>query len=160
MGALTEILAAPAGIGELRLALPALARPSAVGRWLAWIAPPHIPYAPALAARGIELRRLLLVRAQAEDTLWAAEQALRSGSCGAVLAWPAAGGGRALRRLQLAAEAGRAWGLLFHSPRAAASPPPAALRLRLEAAGDGLAVRILKRRSGGAVAPLSLHIAA
>ena len=122
MGALTEILAAP-------------------------------------AARGIELR-LLLVRAQAEDTLWAAEQALRSGSCGAVLAWPAAGGGRALRRLQLAAEAGRAWGLLFRSPRAAASPPPAALRLRLEAAGDGLAVRILKRRSGGAVAPLSLHIAA
>ena len=71
-----------------------------------------------------------------------------------------AGGGRALRRLQLAAEAGRAWGLLFRSPRAAASPPPAALRLRLEAAGDGLAVRILKRRGGGAVAPLSLHIAA
>lgn len=160
MGALTEIFCTVPGIGELRLALPALARLSAAGRRLAWIAPPHLPYAPALAARGIDLRRLLLVRAREEDALWAAEQALRSGACGAVLAWPAAGETRALRRLQLAAETGRAWGLLFPPPRGAASPSPAALRLGLEPAGGRLRVRVLKRRGGGCPAPLALEVAA
>ncbi len=46
-GALTEILAEREGIGELRLLLPALARVSEQSRWQAWVAPPHLPYAPA-----------------------------------------------------------------------------------------------------------------
>jgi len=54
--------------------------------WLVWIAPPHEPYAPALAQQGIELTRLLVVRpAGATEALWAAEQALGSGVCAAVL---------------------------------------------------------------------------
>ena len=28
---------------------------SSRGRWVAWIAPPHVPYAPALRAAGIDL---------------------------------------------------------------------------------------------------------
>src|SRR5258708_38997290 len=51
-GALTEILPAHEGIGELRLLGPALAGLSQLGLRLAWIAPPHLPYAPALAAAG------------------------------------------------------------------------------------------------------------
>ena len=46
--ALTEIVLEREGIGELRLTLPALARLQAQGRDVAWIAPPHVPYAPAL----------------------------------------------------------------------------------------------------------------
>jgi hypothetical protein len=158
-GAVTEIFAEGEGIGELRLAMPALARLTREGRRLAWIAPPHIPYAPALAAAGIRLSRMIVVRAEtSRDALWAAEQALRSGSCGAVLAWPAAEDGRALRRLQLAAEAGGAWGLFYRPGGAAASPSPAALRLRVEAAEGKLVVRILKRRGGGAAAPLFLDV--
>jgi len=161
VGALTEILAEQEGIGELRLLMPALARLSQEGRWLAWIAPRHIPYAPALASCGIKLARVVLVRPQAPaDALWATEQALRAGCCGAVLAWPSAIDERALRRLQLAAEAGAALGLLFRPARAAADASPAALRLSLAAANGKTRVRILKRRGGGAAAPVLLDLAA
>src|SRR5258706_16232987 len=46
-GALTEILPAHEGIGELRLLGPALAGLSKRGLRLVWIAPPHPPPAPA-----------------------------------------------------------------------------------------------------------------
>jgi hypothetical protein len=61
LGALCELLPRHVGIGELRLLGPALASLSAAGRSLAWIAPPHRPYAPALAAAGIDLARVLVV---------------------------------------------------------------------------------------------------
>ena len=48
LGALTEILADTSGVGEVGLLLPALARLASEGRWLAWVAPPMVPYAPAL----------------------------------------------------------------------------------------------------------------
>ena len=47
-GALTEILPQHEGIGELRILGHALASLSAQGQGLAWIAPPYLPYAPAL----------------------------------------------------------------------------------------------------------------
>src|ERR1051325_10784310 len=52
-GTLTELLVGRAGIGELRLVLPALAALSWAGRRIAWLAPPHLPSAPALAAGGL-----------------------------------------------------------------------------------------------------------
>ena len=150
-GALTEILPAHEGIGELRLFGPALAALTAGGKWLAWIAPPHRPYAPALAAAGIDLARMFIVRTKSDrETLWAVEQALASRACGAVLAWPAAASYPELRRLQLAAEGSRGLAVLFRSPlfttRAAAESSPAALRIALDTANGGLALRILKRR--------------
>lgn len=154
LGALTEVLPAAPGVGEIGLLLPALADLSRAGRWLAWIDPPHIPYAPALAAAGVDLSRLVTVRpACPADALWAAEQALGSGAPGAVLIWPpAALADRALRRLQLASERGRAWGVLFRPPRAERAPSPAALRLAvLPAAETGIEVRVFKCRRGGAV---------
>ena len=69
VGALTEILVPALGIGELRLVMPALARLSHKKRWMAWIAPPHIPYAPALTACGIDLSRTLIVRPRAHSTV-------------------------------------------------------------------------------------------
>src|SRR5260221_1044716 len=60
-GALTEILPEHEGIGELRLLGPALAGLSRRGLRLVWIAPPHPPYAPALAAAGIDIPEPLLV---------------------------------------------------------------------------------------------------
>ncbi len=157
VGALTEILVEREGIGELRLVLPLLARLSKEARWLAWVSPPHLPYAPALARGGVELSRLLLLDPAAiADARWAAEQALRSGACAAVLAWFPKTDERALRRLQLAAESGGACGLLFGSSRDADRSSPAALRLQLERAPRGLAVRILKRRGGAVAAPVWL----
>ncbi len=157
--ALTEILLPHEGIGELRLLLPALARLSRGDRWLALVAPPHIPYAPALASAGVELSRVLLVHPRASgDGLWAVEQSLRAGSCAAVLAWPATLDSRALRRLQLAAEAGESWGVLFGHERLAVSSSPAALRLRLAPRAGGLDIHVLKRRGGWPAGPVSLEV--
>src|SRR6185295_7940581 len=87
-GGLTELLVPTKGIGELGLLMPALARLTCAGKRVVWLAPPYLPYAPALAAAGIDLPHLALVRAAGRrDALWAAEQALRAGSCHALLAW-------------------------------------------------------------------------
>jgi hypothetical protein len=156
-GKLTEILPAHEGIGELRLLACALAGLSAAGKTLAWIDPPHRPYAPALAAAGIELARLVIVRTRtAREALWAVEQALASRAFGAVLAWPGAAKYSELRRLQLAAEGSRVLAVLFRPAKAAAEPSPASLRIALANAAGGLAVHILKRRGAPLAQPVLL----
>jgi len=158
-GALTELLAGPRGIGELGLIMPALARLTCAGKRVVWLAPPYLPYAPALAAAGIDLPHLALVRAAGRrDALWAAEQALRAGSCHALLAWLPAPGYQHLRRLAVAAEASRAFVALFRPPQAAAESSPACLRLALEPAEGGLRVKILKRRGAPVAAPIFLPV--
>lgn len=159
---LTEILIAHEGIGEVSLLLPAFAQITRQKRWLAFVAPPHIPYAPALAQAGVDLSRVLLVHPSARhDALWAVEQALRAGTCGAVLAWLAHADFTTLRRLQLAAEAGNSWAVVFRPLSEAQSLSPAALRLKLEplsASGRTLAVQILKRRGGAPSSRLVLDV--
>ena len=104
-GGLVELLADDEGIGELRLVLPALRRLVEAGEWIMLVAPPHIPYAPAFAGRGIDPSRVLVVAAAEEkQRWWAAEQVLRANSAGAVLFWPHTVNDQRLRRLQLAAQ--------------------------------------------------------
>lgn len=161
-GALTEVLMPQHGIGALRLLMPALARLSQEeDRWICWVAPPYIPYAPALAGGGVDLSRVLLVHPDAhQDGLWAVEQSLRSGTCSAVLAWPTLDDSTALRRLQLAAEAGDALGFLFRPRRLVEQPSPAALRIQLQPEpGDALSVSVIKHRGGQASGSLRLNTA-
>ena len=156
-GALSEILPQHEGIGELRLLGPALAQLASQGNFIAWIAPPHQPYAPALAAAGIDTAKLVIVRtASAKETLWATEQAIASNACGAVLAWPRAPKYAELRRLQIATEGGRASAFLFRLPQAAEEPTPAPLRIALAASNGGLAVHLLKRRGAPLLHPILL----
>jgi cell division inhibitor SulA/protein ImuA len=133
---LVEVLLEATGLGEIQLFLPALVecqhRIDGEVPWLVWIAPPHEPYAPALAEHGIELSRLLIVRpASATEALWAAEQALSSGVCAAVLLWLQGTDERWLRRLKLAAEAGGALGVLFRPDRHRFESSPASLRVAM-----------------------------
>jgi len=158
--ALTEILIEQYGIGELRLLMPALAELSAEETqaqygeytepgWIAWIAPPFQPYAPALQQSGIDLSRVLIVRPKDDsELLWSAEQALSSGTCAAVLLWPAKLDDQASRRLQLAAEKGHSWAIAFRPLTARQQPSAAALRLELQSTGQGTRVHILKSRGG------------
>jgi len=149
-GVVSELLTERSGIGELSLLMPALAQLSLQDGWLMLIAPPWIPYAPALAARGIRLSRLIVANTVSDkDTLWAAEQSLRAGNCSAMLAWPAAINEHGLRRLQLAAERGGSFGVVFGESSRAALSSPAPLRLRLGVRHNRLAVKILKRRGSG-----------
>ncbi len=154
-GALTEVLLAREGIGEIRLTLPALARLQAARRDIVWIAPPHVPYAPALAAAGLDLARLLIVRCRSSaDELWAYEQALRAPECGAAFAWLGARDERVLRRLAVAAREGRTWGVLWRRPGQHAIATAAPLRLALAPHERRLAVRVLKRRGGELARPV------
>jgi hypothetical protein len=163
-GALTEILGSQEGIGELALFLPALEALTWAGKRVIWLAPPHLPYAPALAAAGVNLAQLAVVRAPGRrDALWAAEQALRSGSCHALLGWLRRSTYDELRRLAVAAEGSSAFVALFRPREAAAESSPACLRLALEAAADAhegntLSLHILKRRGMPAAAPLRLAV--
>ena len=149
VGALTELFPETQGIGEMQLVLPWIARLTQAGGRVAMVDPPHLPFAPALAQSGVVLSRLLLVRPQSEDGgLWATEQILRAGPCGAVLAWPGRLGQVELKRFQLAAEAGKTTALMFREPAAAAEFSPAALRLKLAARPGGLRIDIFKCRGG------------
>ncbi|AMO76216.1 translesion DNA synthesis-associated protein ImuA [Pseudomonas citronellolis] len=153
--ALSEILHGAEGIGELQLLWPTLARLSRASERVVLVAPPHIPYPRAWLAAGVDLQHLVWVEASGRDALWATEQCLRSGCCGAVLCWPQQADDRALRRLQVAAESGQTLAFAFRPLREALNPSPAALRLALEARPAQL--RVLKCRGGLAPAsPLPL----
>ena len=125
-GTIVELMPTQIGVGEFRLLMPALARITNTERHIALIAPPYIPFAPALDRHGVRLERLLIVRAEKNvDALWAMEQLLRCKSFGAVVGWPDLIKDRDIRRLQLAAEAGRSVGFLYRTTSAALEASPA-----------------------------------
>ena len=159
---LIEVLLDETGLGEVQLFLPALVacqrrtQDSSEASWLVWIAPPHEPYAPALAQQGIDLGRLLVVRpTTATEALWAAEQALGSGVCAAVFLWLKGTDDRWLRRLKLAAEAGGSLGVLFRPERHRFESSPANLRLSLSRGEHEPRVDLLKVQ-GGRPGPVDL----
>ena len=83
---LVDLLVQQAGVGEIRLLAPALAR--VAGRGIVLIASPHPLQALGLATLGLASSQLIWIRNErTADTLWASEQALRSGACDAVLLW-------------------------------------------------------------------------
>ncbi len=143
-----ELLSDGCGLGAMGLFLPAMEHLSEQGRWQVFIAPPYIPYAPLLAARGIDTRQILLVHPRnREDLLWAIEQALRSTTCSAVFSWLGAQDYRysELRKLQLAAAGGDTLAVLFRPHQAGRDHAPAGLRLQMR---EYRTVHILKQRGG------------
>ncbi|WP_346837128.1 translesion DNA synthesis-associated protein ImuA [Microbulbifer sp. SAOS-129_SWC] len=150
-GATTELLLDRSGVGELSLLLPALAAATRQGQMVALVNPPHIPYAPALAAAGVQLEKLLILYPRGyKDELWAIEQTLQSGCCGALLSWQGrqAPVDKDLRRLQIAAREGDCVHFQFRPRTCAASPSPASLRLQLHSDGEQLGVQLLKQLGG------------
>lgn len=159
LGALTELLFPHHGLGELQLLLPALQRLQQHERWIALIAPPFIPYAPAWQTQALDLSRFVWVkpRNQAEH-LWAYEQMLRSGRCGAVLSWPGSiPSFPQLRRLQLAAQNGRCLAVTLNcTAHTYEYATPAALRVQIARHAHGLSLRLMKRRGAWAGAVVQL----
>lgn len=156
---IVELLPACHGIGELRLLLPALASVSRSERHVALVAPPYIPFAPALLQHGLRLAHLWIIAASTPaDILWSAEQLLRSRSFGMVVAWPVGVHERSVRRLQLAAEAGDSTGFIYRPPAAARETSPAAIRLQLHAHAEALQIRMLKCRGGRSGALITTSI--
>lgn len=144
--ALSEIFTSADGTGELQLLWPTLKRLSAAGERVILVGPPHIPFAPAWQAAGVSLPWLSVIQTRGRDALWAAEQCLRSGCCGAVLCWPQQSNDRVLRRLQVAAETGQTLAFAYRPLAESINPSPAALRLAIETQPAQL--RVLKCRGG------------
>ncbi|MBB6095650.1 hypothetical protein HNQ60_004541 [Povalibacter uvarum] len=146
-GTIVELMPAEIGIGEFRLLMPAVSRITQGERYVALVSPPYIPFAPALKNHGVRLDHLLVIRAEKNtDTLWTLEQTLRCKSFGAVVGWPTSIRDRDVRRLQLAAEAGRSTGFIYRPPVAALEASPAAVRMRLQTNEQGLLIDVLKCR--------------
>lgn len=143
-GRLTEFLPASPGSGALGLLLPALAELTRQARPVVFAGPPLVPCPQALARAGLDLGQLVVVRPE-RDALWAAEQCLKSGLCGAVLVWHPAGRvcPKAIRRLRLAAENGTAPVFVWYRP--GQQPPPSVATLRL-AVHPGPKLEILRGR--------------
>lgn len=154
-GKLTELVPDRAGAGELDLLLPCLAECTREGRSVVFAAPPLVPCPQRLHRAGVDLARVLVVRAP-DHALWAAEQCLKSGLCGAVVVWPERNQvrERAVRRLQLAAESGEAPLFVCYPPGCTAPPSLAALRLAVHAGGE---VEVLRSAQGQATGPIRLE---
>jgi hypothetical protein len=174
-GALTELLVDAPGRGELSLLMPAIAQATRAGRPCVWALPyddtsapsatasAPLPYAPALTAAGIDLDRSIFVQpATPRESLWALEQSLRMPHLGAVIGWLPAGHAeadfRALRRLHLLASRYQSLVFVLRTPRAAAAPSPAALRLQLDTRDGCLDVTLLKRRGRPLLEPITLQV--
>ena len=156
-GSLIDLLPQQPGIGELRLLRPALLK--VAQRRIVLLQPPHPPQALALAAMGLAPSQLVWIRSsRSADALWAAEQVLRSGSCGALLFWPGHARGETLRRLHLAAQSGDTLFFMLRPLAAAQDASPAPLRLALRPAAGGIEIGFVKRRGPQRDAPLFLPL--
>ena len=119
--------------------------------------PPFLPYAPALETAGLLFAHLIVVRnADTEQLYWAAEQAMRSKACGAVVVWSDESArplpDLVLRRLQIAAHAGSCAGFLFRPRRAREQASPAPLRIVFAPVAGELELTVHKCRGLAAAA--------
>ena len=144
VGALIEILQEPGQHLEWQLLVPTLAalqlgKPGVVKRALVLVGPPHTPFGPGLAGRGLRPQALLCVQAQSPlERLWATEQALHCADVAAVLAWLPQARSDQLRRLQMAAAQHQRLLFVMRPAHLHAQATPAVLRLQvLQGAGDG-----------------------
>ena len=149
IGCLTELLLEQHGIGEISLLLPGLSQVTSDNQWAAFVNPPYLPYAPALANSGINLERLLIINTGNDvDTLWATEQLLRAGIFASVVAWVNRTTAQKQRRLQLAAELGKTWATVYRPASAQDQSSPAALRIVIGTSSKHLKLDIIKSRGG------------
>ena len=124
LGCLHEVAAEDRGAGTAFAAALLAHLVAGRGAPVLWIVRGRDLHAAGLAAYGLTPDRLIAVRAVRDtDALWAMEEALRSKRLSAVLGEIGRLDLTASRRLQLAAEAGGATGVLLHlgAERAAAS---------------------------------------
>ena len=136
-GAMTEVLQAQSGQYEWGLVAPALCALQAASPCglVVLVGAPYCPFGPALAARQLDMQRLLCINAAAKNDnparLWATREALACADVCAVLAWLPDARSAHLRRLQIAAMTHNKVLFVFRPLQAQHDSSPAPLRLRL-----------------------------
>lgn len=148
-GQLTELIGAPFGCGETRMLLPMLTACSREGRAVMLVAPPATPWIPGWRQLGVDPELVFVIRPNTEeDAIWSCEQVLHHPGIGALLAWLHGNRSTPLRRLRLAAGASDACAFLYRPPTAEHQPSPAHLRVRWQAAGGRLHLKVIKLTGG------------
>ena len=147
---LVEVINQYHGIGELQLLIPLMLSVIKQGKWILWVCPPHIVYAPALQQAGIDTDQILVVdkAVPCKDALWSMERALRSNNCGLVLTWQTWLSVKVLRRLQLAAETGGTLGFIFKSRDNKYSPSRMRIRIKNITNFDEASITVIKAHDG------------
>jgi protein ImuA len=131
-GSLLEWLSAERGSGTGGLVWRLLAHVMRATGTLVVVDPGGGFYAPAVAALGIDLERVTVVRPGSRaDVLWTLEQALRCCGVSGVVCPLEQVNDREFRRLQLAAEAGDNFGMLLRPSRMCGRSSWADLRLEV-----------------------------
>jgi protein ImuA len=161
-GSLVELLDTRAGCGAETVAAVLTRSACRAGEAVVVVDPDRQFYPPALAAWGVPLGRLVVVRvADDAGALWAADQALRCPAVGAVWLRRDRLTSRDSRRLQLAAEEGGALGILFRPDRVRGRPTWADVQLavapRRSARGRRLWVEVTRCRGGAAGAAVEIE---
>jgi len=88
LSSITEIIMRGEAWNNVQTLLPLLAQLSHDQRWLAWVAPPKLLPKAQLRAAGFDLDKIILLKPDAQhDTMSLAQQALKSGTCHAVISW-------------------------------------------------------------------------
>ena len=162
IGAVTELLTAGSGIGELSLLLHALAPRMAEHsrRQLAFISPPGTLHAAALAQSNIDCSRVPIIHCQNDsERVWCVEQMAHIHAFTAFVIWGDSLDTTALRRLQLAAEKAVCPVFVYRDIRRAAERSPAALRLAITASAEGQRLEIIKCRGPAGARAVGLHAA-
>ena len=147
---LVEVINQYHGIGELQLLIPLMLSVIKQGKWILWVCPPHIVYAPALQQAGIDTDQILVVNkaVPCKDALWSMERALRSNNCGLVLTWQTWLSVKVLRRLQLAAETGSTLGFIFKSRDNKYSPSRMRIRIKNITNFGEASITVIKAHDG------------
>ena len=141
---MVEIVVPDAYADFMSLLMPALVRFSRQRRWIAMVAPPCQARARLFTDSRIDPLKLLQVNPHpGRSALWTAESMLQSGDCGVVMAWPNCTTGLMDKRLQNAANNGKALALLVRYEGLSMPPSAVDVRLKLETDADGSAVYLV-----------------
>ena len=128
----------------MSLLMPALARFSRQGRWIAMVAPPCQARARLFTDSNIDPLKVLQVNPHpGRSALWTAESMLQSGDCAVVMAWPNCNTELMDKRLQNAAASGKALAILVRYEGLSMPRSAVDVRLKLEADADGRAVYLV-----------------
>jgi len=144
------VLTGDRGAGRLTYAARFAAEETKASRPIAWVDVKGTLYPPALAAHGVDLSRVLMVKSEDERVVYAAEQIVSSGAFGLVIATglDALLNASRARRLQTEAEGRSVSVLLVLDPPAAARMTNAVLKLELTRRGRGIMMEVKKDRTG------------
>lgn len=157
-GALTEVLVSQFAIVEFRLLAPVLASLTRAGRTVTLVGPTLAPHPPGLRHDGVDERHLVWVDVDPpRDRLWATEQLVKSGSCGAIVAWLPLVRAEQIRRLQVLASHCKGPVFLIRLESAARDSSAAPLRVLARVDTDWqIAVEVFKRKGPPLLDPLLL----